>query len=292
MQPCQPRPPRRYLQIIQHTDRELAHYGSYAGVAITDINAYDAMQPVAEPATQLKRPRDMFVSAQGFLRDARMQRRLITFAAAHDASTLYVEASKAVTEGRQVHPTVAASLSSPSVRTIASTSAHACSARARGLFVFGVKDEISDMVAIAYKEGLHVDLVYSNTLAVQPDLQKVRLLTPTYPSLPSPSPASRAGSSVHHSDPLTALATKLRSRPSGGGWGDAGSEGVGSDGRARIRARAAGGVPRTRGVRLARQVRRSAGGRAPALRADGNALRCAAACRVLFPRSGTSRTNS
>jgi hypothetical protein len=131
VQPCQPRPPRRYLQIIQHADRELAHYGSYAGVAITDINAYDAMQPVAEPATQLKRPRDMFVSAQGFLRDARMQRRLITFAAAHEASTLYVEASKAVTEGRQVRRTVA---SSPSVHTIARTSAraaHACSAHTR-----------------------------------------------------------------------------------------------------------------------------------------------------------------
>jgi hypothetical protein len=52
------------------------------------------------------------------------------------------------------------------------------------LFVFGVKDEISDMVAIAYKEGLHVDLVYSNTLAVQPDLQKVRLLTPHVPVPP------------------------------------------------------------------------------------------------------------
>jgi hypothetical protein len=155
-------------------------------VAITDINAYDAMQPVAEPATQLKRPRDMFVSAQGFLRDARMQRRLITFAAAHEASTLYVEASKAVTEGRQVRRTVAASLAH---RVCARSRAHphaphTRAARARGLFVFGVKDEISDMVAIAYKEGLHVDLVYSNTLAVQPDLQKVRLLIPTYPSLP------------------------------------------------------------------------------------------------------------
>ena len=121
---------QRSGDLFQHADREMAHYGSYAGVAITDINAYDAMQPVAEPATQLKRPRDMFVSAQGFLRDARMQRRLITFAAAHEASTLYVEASKAVTEGRQVR-------ASPlrahrvSVRTPA-CAAHTCSAR--GLF--------------------------------------------------------------------------------------------------------------------------------------------------------------
>ena len=287
MQPCQPRPPRRYLQIIQHADRELAHYGSYAGVAITDINAYDAMQPVAEPATQLKRPRDMFVSAQGFLRDARMQRRLITFAAAHEASTLYVEASKAVTEGRQVRRTVA---SSPSVHTIARTSAraaHACSAHALARFVC-FRREGRDL-------GYGGDCLQGGSPRRPGLLQHARCAARSAKGAPFnphvPVPPLPCWLSVHHSDPLTALATKLRSRSSGGGWGDAGGEGVGSDGSARIRARAAGGVPRTRGLRLARQVRRSAGGRAPTLRADGNASRCAAARRVLFPRSGTSRTN-
>lgn len=120
--------------ILQDADKAMDHFVSYSGMAINDINGYDAMQPVVQLSATLRAPREVFVSTGGVFRDQNMQTRLMKFATEHEVTAMYVEASEAVIDGQQ--------------------------------------DEIGALLSRAYQHGLKVDLLYSHSSAVLPQHHK------------------------------------------------------------------------------------------------------------------------
>jgi hypothetical protein len=120
--------------ILQQADKAMDHYVSYSGMAIDDINGYDAMQPVVQLSASLRAPREVYVSTGGFLVDQHMQTRLMKFSTQHEITAMYVEASEAVVDGQQ--------------------------------------DEIASLLTRAYEHGLKIDLLYSHTAAVLPQHHK------------------------------------------------------------------------------------------------------------------------